>query len=117
MPFELGLFFGAKYFGNDFQKEKNALILEAQKYLSNEYLSDISGMDAKAHDNSPDNVIKIIWNWLSTASGRKDIPSYPMIIHDYKEFLQDGLFLRNNGLSINDLTFNDYCALLEEGLN
>src|SRR6478736_4575886 len=38
MPFELGIFFGAKYFGNKQQKNKNALIFDVERYRYLEYI-------------------------------------------------------------------------------
>src|SRR6202000_1860486 len=50
MPFELGLFFGAKRFGNPAQKNKNALVFEKVKYSYQQLLSDLNGIDTKAHN-------------------------------------------------------------------
>jgi hypothetical protein len=44
MPFELGLFYGARRFGNKNQKNKIALILERVKYSYQQFLSDINGV-------------------------------------------------------------------------
>ncbi|HEV3324576.1 MAG TPA: hypothetical protein VG052_03195, partial [Puia sp.] len=37
MPFELGIFFGAKHFGDLNQNRKNALILERDKYVYQQF--------------------------------------------------------------------------------
>lgn len=70
MPFELGLFFGAKEFGAQKQK-KNAIIFDSKKFRYNKFISDLNGVDIKVHDNSPYKVIKYIRDWLSTTSGSK----------------------------------------------
>jgi hypothetical protein len=49
MPFELGLFFGAKRFGSRLQKRKIALILDHGGYRYRAALSDISGQDIAVH--------------------------------------------------------------------
>src|SRR5438876_5958145 len=43
MPFELGIFFGAKRFGIKEQKNKNALVFERTKYTYQQYISDLNG--------------------------------------------------------------------------
>ena len=47
MPFELGLFLGAKKFGDKVQKRKNILILDKEKYRYQKFISDIAGQDIK----------------------------------------------------------------------
>src|SRR5262249_10456275 len=87
MPFELGLFYGARRFGDDRQKKKNALIMEKVKYSYQQFLSDISGVDIKAHNNNPDTVIRHVRNWLHTSSRRKSLPTPTVIISEYTQFL------------------------------
>ena len=74
MPFELGIFVGAKRFGDTVQKNKNALIFEKTKYLYQEYISDINGIDTRAHNNDSKIIIRKIRDWLKTASRRASIP-------------------------------------------
>lgn len=45
MPFELGIFWGAKKFGKKIHNEKNALIFEREKYNYQKYFSDLNGVD------------------------------------------------------------------------
>lgn len=79
MPFELGIFWGAKKFGRKIHREKNALILEKEKYNYQKYFSDLNGVDVKAHGNKPEQIISAVRNWLHTASGRRTIPSAEVI--------------------------------------
>lgn len=118
MPFELGLFWGAKLNGNKLQKSKVALILETEKYSYKKYLSDINGVDIKAHNNSIETIIKHIRNWFFTNTGKIKIPSAEKIIMDYKEFNKDKLpiMLNESHSSIVDLTFNDYCRFVSRYL-
>jgi hypothetical protein len=118
MPFELGIFFGAKKFGNDQQKTKVALVLEKQKYLYQQYISDLNGIDTQAHENDPEKAIKIVRNWLQSASGRKTIDGHMVIINDYNHFRNVVLRIavQKFGLEINDLHFNDYCLMVESSL-
>ena len=80
MPFELGIFFGAKKFGDEKQKSKVALVLEREKYLYQQFISDLNGIDTKAHYNDAEKAIKIVRDWLKSSSGRKTINGHLVII-------------------------------------
>ena len=114
MPFELGIFFGAKQFGSKKQKSKVALILEKEKYLYQQYISDLNGIDTQAHNNDSEKAIKIVRNWLQISSGRKVIDGHLAILKDYKTFRSNlPVFVNEARLDIDDLPFNDYCLIVE----
>lgn len=117
MPFELGIFFGAKRFGNRDQKSKNALIFERTKFTYQNYLSDLSGVDTKAHNNDTSIIIQSIRDWLKTSSRRSSIPGHLKIIEDFNTFeIELPAALANLNLEISTLTFNDLCLTIEEFL-
>jgi hypothetical protein len=117
MPFELGIFFGAKKFGNSEQKNKNALVFERVKYTYQEYISDLNGVDTKAHGNKTSNVIRQIRNWLQVASKRKTIPGHTIIEKQYKEFKRKlPKIVSAAGLDIHDIPFNDFCQIVEDAV-
>lgn len=64
MPFELGLFLGAKKFGTAAHHEKKVLILDRTRYRYQRFLSDIGGQDIKADDDAPENLVRIVRSWL-----------------------------------------------------
>lgn len=117
MPFELGLFFGAKRFGIKEQKKKVALIFERTRFSYQQYISDLNGVDTKAHDNSPDLAIEKLRNWLATTSKRTTIPGHKIIQKEYAVF-QTNLpaIVELAGLDINDIPFNDFCKIVEEAI-
>lgn len=118
MPFELGIFFGAKKFGDSDQQNKVALILEREKYLYQQYISDLNGVDTKAHGGNPDIAIKIVRDWLRVSSKEKRLDGHVKIANDYKEFRKKlPVIAKDAGLDINDLTFTDYCLMVEETLS
>lgn len=88
MPFELGIYYGAKIFGVDNQKRKNFIILEKENYRYQKFISDLSGVDIKAHNNKIEKCIVSIRDWLKTSSKRKSIPYGKIINRRYKEFLK-----------------------------
>lgn len=118
MPFELGIFWGAKKFGNKINKEKIALILDKDRYRYQKFISDLNGVDIKAHENKPEQLLKAVRNWLHTASGRTTIPSYEKIKRDFYDFRNNRLpvMLVESHARLEELTFNDYCAYVAAAL-
>lgn len=113
MPFELGIFYGAKKFGTDKKnKSRSCIIFEKEQYSYQKFISDISGIDIKNHDNLPKNIIFAIRNWLSTSSKRITIPYAPLIFSRYEKFhnyfinLCDSQNIDCNSLPFIDLTRN-----------
>ncbi len=117
MPFELGLFLGAKRFGNNEQKRKNILIFENKKFSSKIYLSDLNGIDPKAHNNNINKLIEQIRNWL-VLSGRK-LPGPLVIQKEFADFTEKILpeIAKLEGLQLDNLAFKDYCLFVEEWLS
>lgn len=117
MPFELGIFFGAKRFGNKMQKEKNALIFDSERYRYQQFISDLNGVDIKAHNNNPSIAIHKVTDWLSTNSKRTNVPGYKIIVSEYVAF-EKGLpqITETFGLDLNDIPFNTYCLIVEEAI-
>ena len=117
MPFELGIFFGAKKFGNDNQKNKVAIILDSDENRYTEFITDLRGIDIKAHGNNTNTAIKIIRDSLRTASRRATIPGHVIITREYNNLLANLPDIADNlGLDINDIHFNDYCYIVEEAI-
>lgn len=87
MSFELGLDLGCRRFGLPLSKTKKCLIMDAEKYLYQAFLSDLAGHDIKAHKNSPDRAMTTVRNWLRNASRRTTIPGPGLIRHHYAAFV------------------------------
>lgn len=87
MPFELGIDYGAKAFEKRMQNKK-ILILEKDLYKYRIAISDISGMDIKAHDNNGALIIECIRNWLVENANISNVPASDRIIDDYFEDFQ-----------------------------
>jgi len=117
MPLELGVFIGAKRFGDTKQKSKNLLILDRDPYRYQIFISDIAGQDIRSHGDDPNNLISHVRNWLNTASNRKTIPGGQEIQRRYRDFraqLPDlAAALR---LTMDELTYNDYSNIVSEWL-
>lgn len=109
MPLELGVFLGAKKYGDKRQKNKNCLILDIEDYRFQKYISDIAGHDIRGHKNDPKKVITIIRNWLGSASERKTIPGGTEIIKRYNKFRRTlPAMCATAHIEMHELTYNDY---------
>jgi hypothetical protein len=118
MPFELGLFFGAKRFGRAEQKLKSCLILDIEAYRYQKFLSDIAGQDIAAHRGNSGIAIVRVRDWLSNAVPKSlRIPGGKTIAARYAIFREElPAMCERNGLSLHSLTFNDYVAQVEDWL-
>lgn len=117
MPLELGIFLGAKRFGNDVDRNKSCMIVDREKHRFQKFISDISGQDIKSHDNNYEKAIKKVSEWLRTVSKRKTIPGGTDITRRYKQFTDVLPELCAECLkTVEELTFNDYCLLVSDWL-
>jgi hypothetical protein len=78
MPLELGIFLGAKKFGDKAQKEKRAMILDVEQYRYQKFISDLAGADIHAHHNNVLTAVRETRDWLANVS-RRDLPSAQQI--------------------------------------
>jgi hypothetical protein len=88
MPFELGLFIGAKHFGGEGQEKKRVLIFDTESYRYQKFISDLNGMDITAHDGNSSTIVGKVRNWLTNVSRRK-ISADGVIIAAYNQFAAD----------------------------
>lgn len=87
MPFECGLFFGARHFGVKRQKEKQILILDSVEFRFQKTMSDISGKDPGCHNNDPILAIGCVRRFLSDKlkDGNR-LPGEEAMTHTYADF-------------------------------
>lgn len=86
MPLELGIFLGARRFGDREQIRKRALILDVERYRYQRFISDIAGMDIHAHHGQVDRAITELRDWLANVSRRK-LPSGAQLVRIHAQFL------------------------------
>lgn len=89
MPLELGIFIGAKRFGNKGQQIKQCLVLDSQPHRYRQFISDIAGQDIEYHNNDVRKAITCVRNWLATKSNDRRLCSGSIIHSDYLKFLSD----------------------------
>lgn len=73
MPLELGLFLGAKAFGSGEQKRKAGVVLDAEPYRYQRYISDLAGQDIRAHGGDTRTVVRHVRNFLAAHT---QVPGY-----------------------------------------
>lgn len=113
MPFELGIFLGAKKFGNHDQKSKISLIMDINKYRYQIFISDIAGQDIKAHGNDPEKTIKIVTDWLRNTTKRKTIPGGAEVAKRYKDFKAElPKICKRTRIKEEELGFNDFATFV-----
>ncbi len=113
MPLELGLFLGAKQFGNKEQKQKKCMVLDSKPYRYQSFISDIAGQDIYAHNNNDSEAIKAVRNWLRNVSKRMTIPGGTEILRRYRLFISDLPSLCDKlKLTSDEMNFNDYADLI-----
>lgn len=112
MPFELGVFLGAKRFGGHPNSKKSCLILDRDQYRYQQYISDIAGQDIRAHEGSPARCLTLIRDWLSDQSRRVAMPTGDVIWDSYQLYLSE---LPDLCAAISQtphmMTYNDYVRL------
>jgi hypothetical protein len=118
MPFEFGIFMGAKRFGGRKQKTKSCLIFDTERYRYAEFISDISGQDIKAHENDPTTVIRKIRSWLNTFDSLKPIAGATAIIGKYQQYRLDWpRILPTLNLDESDVEYSDRTQIIEEWIS
>lgn len=117
MPLELGIFLGAKEFGIETQQEKKCLVLDKIPYRYQQFISDIAGQDIQVHNNEVEIIVKVVRNWLRTASSRQTIPGGNIISERYQTFLRNlPQVAEEYQLDVEDLIFNDYIFVIGKWL-
>ncbi len=117
MPLELGVFIGAKRFGDSRQKRKNLLILDRDPYRYHIFISDISGHDIRSHGDDLEKLISKVRDWLTTASRRKTIPGGQKILERYRAFRKElPVLAAALDLEMGEITYNDYSNIVSEWL-
>lgn len=86
MPLELGIFLGAKRFGNEDNRQKRCLVMDIQQYRFQKFVSDLAGMDITPHEGDPRKMVGHVRDWLVTVSRRRSIPSTADILKSYDDF-------------------------------
>jgi hypothetical protein len=115
MPFELGLDFGCREYGEKVLKQKRCLVLEKEKYRYQKVLSDISGSDIENHNNEPRELVHRVRGWLQSILQDK-VPGATSIWQSFNEFMADleeaGTNLKLTEEEINEMPIDELMVYL-----
>lgn len=113
MPFELGLDFALCHANPDPPQTKSLLVLDSEPFRYQRFISDLAGVDIKAHRNDSQRMIQLVNDWLRTQSGLPDILGVAAIIKLFAKFeLQFPRFVAKLGHVPTNLSFTllDLCT-------
>jgi hypothetical protein len=117
MPLELGMFLGAKQYGDSRQRTKICLVLDRSPHRYQKFCSDIAGQDISAHSRDVRSTIGAVRDFLRNASSKVMIPGEKVIYQRYIRFSRElPRLCRQLGLTKNRLIFNDYATIVERWL-
>ena len=112
MPLELGVFLGARRFGDQEQRRKVCLILDSEKWRYQKFCSDIAGQDIRAHGNNVERAIGQVRNWLTTHA-TNPLPGPRSLATRYFAFTQELPELcEAAAITRRELTFGDYSTFV-----
>jgi hypothetical protein len=88
MPLELGIFLGARQFGNTRQRRKRCVVLDVSRFRYQRFCSDIAGQDIVAHGGHASRAIRAVRDWMSDqlSSTHYVIPGGDIMIRRYRAF-------------------------------
>jgi hypothetical protein len=110
MPFELGLYIGAKTFGNKKGEEKVCLVMDTEKYRYQKFCSDLAGTDIEGHSDKIQRVISVVRDWLSQFTD-EGLRGDKYIFGRYERFLGTlPIICRERHLDRKRIIFRDYVS-------
>ncbi len=118
MSFELGIFLGAKEYGDSAQRKKICLVIDKHRHQYQKSISDISGQDIKAHNDNPKKIMKAVRDWLNCHhKSSLPLPGAEAIWQRYAVFQAElPQMCRALRLKLRSLTYVDYIFLVSEWL-
>lgn len=117
MPLELGIFLGAKFFGEKKQKTKNCLVLDSRSYRYQAFISDMAGHDIKFHENKEEFLINAVRSWIHSSLKSKILPGGKEIFKRYIKFKSElPIMCKESKVKISELTYNEYSGYMAEWL-
>lgn len=116
MPFELGLFYGARRYGGVKQKAKVFVILDTDRFRFQKFISDISGVDIRAHAGQATQLLSKLSEWFRTQSNAPSpVPGGDQMSSEFEAFnaaLPKLCALRS--LKESEVTFSDLNTMMTD---
>jgi hypothetical protein len=113
MPLEYGIDLGLYKSGIKAFKRKRFLLFDREPYRYKAFISDIGGSDIGVHNNKPEDMIKVLRDWL--INFKSPLPSYYQIWTAYTEFeIQFRLDCKDSHLSPNQINAQPFTELIQQ---
>lgn len=113
MPFELGLFLGAKRFGGRPHNRKKMLIFDRDRFRYQSYISDIAGQDIHPHNSDGDQLIRELATWLRDEARDPKVPGGMAVAREFGKFKVDlPAIAAEMRLDVSELTFKDLVEII-----
>ena len=106
MPFELGVDYGCRYYGDGQLSSKVILVLEEQPYRYQATISDLAGSDIEAHDGDYQIAVRKVRNWLAGMPDFEETGA-ARVLGDYEDF-QEWYFERQRAHGFSEEDIKDY---------
>ncbi len=121
MPFELGIDYGSRRFGEKQLREKKFLVLEKERYDFSKALSDMGGIDIKSHNDDAEDLIRAVRNWFIETVNLTKLKPSSVILSDFNWFMADfDAERRKEGFEdkdIYDMPTPEFAAFIREWLS
>jgi hypothetical protein len=112
MPFELGLYLGAKKFGGPKHHSKKLMIVDRHPHRYQKFLSDIAGQDIQSHNGNVRTFVLRIATWLRHERPGDVVPGGQAIANLYNRFRIDlPAIAKTKTLAPDEITFKDLVAM------
>lgn len=105
MPLELGIDYGCRKLLPKIYGDKKFLILDKEQYRFQKALSDLSGIDIKAHDDNGAKLMECIRDWFVETVGIRSIPSPDKMFSDYTDDFQPYLLEKAKDLGYTESNY------------
>jgi hypothetical protein len=114
MPFEFGLFMGAKLFGSEEHGRKACVVLDSERSRYQWFFSDIAGQDIRSHGSDAERTIHAVRDFLAThCPPHLILPGGRMLVERYRAFCRDlPASCEEVHLDPESLTFRDLTVLI-----
>jgi hypothetical protein len=117
MPLELGLFLGAKYYGDERNARKSCVIFDQERYRYQAFCSDLAGHDIRAHGGAENEVVRVVRDAAQTWIPGRTLPGARAMFDRYSRFVESLPRLASRvALDPDNLTFSDLSFLIARWL-
>lgn len=121
MPFELGIDYACRRIVSGHLRRKRFLVLGARPHDYKTALSDLAGVDAKSHGNTPKKAVLALRNWFIDTVHLQKADSATVVWYKFTEFTTDFYEQRKQeGFSKRDLKMmpvREYIAFIRKWIN